>query len=236
MSAWLAVALGGAAGSVARLYTATLVHQWLGRDFPWGTLTVNVVGGLLMGFLTELLVTRCAVATEWRSLVLVGFLGGFTTFSTFSMETWMLVQEGDFAKAVLNALASVVLCVTAVWIGLNLARWGVEEEWSRWLKLETVGARLALVLILAWLLGEALGQWFARFVWPEDRQIAVSFSVVWVLAPLGAWYALAVVSRASMTTAYLVLAGSAVLSGSGVWLGTLGPGQKLWSWLMQTGP
>jgi CrcB protein len=236
VNAWLAVALGGAAGSVARLYVATLIHQWLGRDFPWGTLTVNVVGGLLMGLLTELLVIRYAVAAEWRSLLLVGFLGGFTTFSTFSMETWMLVQEGDFAKAVLNVLASVVLCVTAVWMGLNLARWGVEEEWIRWLKLETVGARLAVVLILAWLLGEALGHWSARFVWPENWRIAVSFSVIGVLAPLGAWYALAAVGGASMTTAYLVLAGSTVLSGSGVWLGTLGTAQKLGSWLTQTGP
>ncbi|WP_054774923.1 fluoride efflux transporter CrcB [Methylogaea oryzae] len=110
----LAVAVGGAVGSVARYWTSLAVYQWLGRDFPYGTLAVNVAGGLLMGFLTELLVARYAVAVEWRLLVLVGFLGGFTTFSTFSMDTWILLQEGEFAKAGLNALASVLLCLVAV--------------------------------------------------------------------------------------------------------------------------
>lgn len=227
MNALLAVALGGAAGSVARFCTTNAVYEWLGRDFPFGTLTVNVVGGLLMGFLTELLIARFVVATEWRALVLVGFLGGFTTFSTFSMETWLLMQEGDFAKAALNALVSVVLCVAAVWIGLNLARWGFEEDWSRWLSLETVGARLALLLVLAWLLGAALGQLSVRFAWPENGQIIASFLVVWLLVPLGAWYAQAATGGASVTMAYLILACSAVLSGGGVWLGLLWPGQRL---------
>jgi CrcB protein len=227
MNALLAVALGGAAGSVARFCTTNAVYQWLGRDFPYGTLIVNVVGGLLMGFLTELLIARYVVATEWRALLLVGFLGGFTTFSTFSMETWLLMQEGDFAKAGLNALASVVLCVTAVWIGINLARWGFEEDWNRWLSLETVGARLALLLVLAWLLGVAVGQLSTRFAWGVDRQIIVSFLVVWLLAPLGAWYARAATGSVGVTMAYLILACSAALSGGGVWLGLLWPGQRL---------
>lgn len=226
MNALLAVALGGAAGSVARFCTTNAVYEWLGRDFPFGTLTVNVVGGLLMGFLTELLIARFVVATEWRALVLVGFLGGFTTFSTFSMETWLLVQEGDFAKATLNALVSVVLCVAAVWAGINLARWGFEEDLNRWLNLETVGARLALLLVLAWLLGMALGQLSSRLAWPENWQIAASFLVVWLLVPLGAWYASNAAGGAGVTTAYLILAGSAALSGAGVWLGLLWPVQR----------
>jgi CrcB protein len=217
MKMLLAVALGGALGSVARYWASLAVYQWLGKDFPYGTLAVNVAGGLLMGLLTELLVARFAVALEWRLLVLVGFLGGFTTFSTFSMDTWLLLSEGEFAKAALNALASVVLCVVAVWLGLHLARWGVAEEWHRWARMEAYGARLAMIAGLAYSFG-LLGQELAgRWVWPVETQALLALLALTVLAPGGAWYLQR--PTAGITEMLLAFAYSTALSGGGLWLG-----------------
>jgi CrcB protein len=118
----LAIALGGAAGSVLRYATSLGVHGLLGRAFPYGTLVVNVVGCLAMGFLYVWLVERSAVSAEVRAGVLIGVLGGFTTFSSFSIETLVLIEAGEHLRAALNVLASVALCLLATWLGLVLAR------------------------------------------------------------------------------------------------------------------
>jgi CrcB protein len=118
----VAIAGGGALGALARFWVSSGIYQLLGKSFPWGTLTVNVVGSFAMGFLLVLFLERLAAAPEWRAAVLVGFLGAFTTFSTFSIETLTLVEQGELTKALLNVLASVVLCVAACWLGLILAR------------------------------------------------------------------------------------------------------------------
>ena len=118
----LAIALGGALGAVLRYGASNLVYSWAGRDYPWGTLAVNGVGSLLMGFLFVLLVQRWAVPDAVRGLLLVGVLGGFTTFSTFSMETVNLLLGGRFIAALLNVLVSVLLCVLAAAIGVAAAR------------------------------------------------------------------------------------------------------------------
>lgn len=118
----LAIAGGGALGALGRFWVSAGVYQLLGKSFPWGTLTVNVVGSFAMGFLLVLFLERLAAAPEWRAAVLVGFLGAFTTFSTFSIETLNLMEQGDLTKALLNVLASVVLCIAACWLGLILAR------------------------------------------------------------------------------------------------------------------
>ncbi len=118
----LAIAIGGAVGTELRYWTSLCVHGVLGREFPYGTLTVNVTGSLLIGLLTVLLLDRVDVGAEWRAGVLVGVLGAFTTFSTFSFETLGLLEQGDVAKGVLNAVLNFTLCLAATWFGLLIGR------------------------------------------------------------------------------------------------------------------
>jgi len=118
----LAVAIGGAAGALLRFWTATGLHALLGRDFPYGTLTVNAVGSFAIGTLSVLFLERLSLAPEVRLMVLVGVLGAFTTFSTFSLETLTLLEEGRPLAAGANVLLNVTLCLIATWAGLVLAR------------------------------------------------------------------------------------------------------------------
>lgn len=118
----VAVAAGGAIGSVLRFWVSSGVYAVLGRSFPIGTLTVNVLGCLAMGLLYVLLLERMAVGPEWRAALLIGVLGGFTTFSSFSIETFNLIEGGELFKALLNIMLSVLSCVAATWLGVALAR------------------------------------------------------------------------------------------------------------------
>lgn len=118
----LAIAGGGAVGAVARFLVSTGVYRLLGRDFPWGTLAVNVLGSFGMGLLFVLLLERSLVSAELRAAILIGFLGSFTTFSTFSLETLTLVEQGEALRALLNVALSVLLCVAACWAGIIAAR------------------------------------------------------------------------------------------------------------------
>jgi CrcB protein len=118
----IAIAAGGALGALARYGMSSAVYAWLGRGFPWGTLAVNLLGSFLMGLLFVLLIERLSWAPEWRGAILIGFLGAFTTFSTFSIETLNLLEEGAMLTAFLNMLVSVWLCILVCWAGVILGR------------------------------------------------------------------------------------------------------------------
>ncbi|MEE9304215.1 MAG: fluoride efflux transporter CrcB [Thiotrichaceae bacterium] len=118
----LSIMLGGALGAITRYLLSNLVYDWLGRDFPYGTLTVNVIGSFLMGLLTIFFLQKGNIDPAMRLGLLVGFVGALTTFSTFSLDTLVLIQEGVLFRAMLNVLLSVVVCVIAVWFGMITAR------------------------------------------------------------------------------------------------------------------
>ncbi len=118
----LAIGMGGAVGSVLRYWMSLAVYGMLGRQFPWGTLSVNIIGSFVMGFLFIWLLERTHYGPEFRAFLLIGLLGAFTTFSTFSVETLHLLEQGDFTRAGLNVLLSVVLCLTGSFGGMTLGR------------------------------------------------------------------------------------------------------------------
>lgn len=115
-----AVAAGGALGSLARYLAVNGLAAWLGRAFPYGTLAVNVVGSFLMGLALALLVQRGWLGEPWRTGLMTGVLGGFTTFSAFAGETLVLAQQRP-AAALLNIGLHLTLCLLAVWAGARLA-------------------------------------------------------------------------------------------------------------------
>jgi CrcB protein len=120
----LYVALGGAAGAVLRYQVGRLFTQWLGPNavFPWATLTINVTGSLLMGLLAGWLARHGQSGETWRLLLGVGLLGGYTTFSAFSLELMLLIERGQPGLAVLYVAASVLPGLAALWLGLVAMR------------------------------------------------------------------------------------------------------------------
>jgi fluoride exporter len=123
MNTILAVAIGGAAGSVARYLTQVWAGKLFGMGFPWGTLAVNVLGSFVMGVLVELFALRWSVTPVTRVFLTVGVLGGYTTFSSFSLDVMMLVMRGELAVAGGYVLASVIVSLAAIFGGLHLMRW-----------------------------------------------------------------------------------------------------------------
>lgn len=117
-----AVAVGGAGGATARYLVSQAMHQWLGRGFPWGTLAVNVIGSFVLGALYVLMLERWSTPPALRAALLVGFLGAFTTFSTFSVDTVALLEQGAVARALANVVANVVVCIIVAWLGLTAFR------------------------------------------------------------------------------------------------------------------
>ncbi len=124
MGTYLAVALGGALGSVARFWVAGTMAALVGARFPWGTLLINVLGSFVIGAMAGLTLTpaRMGVHPDFRIFVMVGICGGFTTFSSFSLQTLELLQAGEIVPAFGYILGSVVLCLVFVWLGWLLGR------------------------------------------------------------------------------------------------------------------
>jgi fluoride exporter len=116
------IALGGAAGAVARYLVDTAVSQRLFAAFPWGTLVVNLSGSLVLGLLFALTVERGVLPANMRAPVMIGFLGAYTTFSTLMLESWRLVEDGAAGLAALNLVGSSVLGLSAVFVGLAVGR------------------------------------------------------------------------------------------------------------------
>lgn len=122
MQMLLSIALGGAVGAIARHLLSARIMNMLGSTFPYGTLVVNVLGSFIMGFLIIILATRLNISQEMRAFIVVGVLGGFTTFSTFSLETALLIERGNILEAAIYIGSSVVVSIGALFIGLWLGR------------------------------------------------------------------------------------------------------------------
>lgn len=122
MNVWLAIALGGAGGAMSRYWVMTQTAQWLGKGFPYGTLVVNVVGSFVLGFLSILLVQKLHVPEAMKLAILVGFLGSFTTFSTFSMDVLNAYIAGQSLKALVYIVTSVLTSLLGVWLGYLFAK------------------------------------------------------------------------------------------------------------------
>ena len=122
MIRYLLVLIGGGTGALARYVAASAIMTRFGGKFPLGTLIINVTGSFLIGFLMTMLTERLRLDASWRLLLVVGFLGGYTTFSSFEWETYSSVREGGFRIGLLNVASSVILGYVAVWLGCMLAR------------------------------------------------------------------------------------------------------------------
>jgi CrcB protein len=131
MESYIWVAIGSALGGVARYWCSGVAARLIGETFPWGTLIVNVLGSFIIGFFATLTGPdgRMFVGSSARTFVMIGLCGGYTTFSSFSIQTLELVHDGQWLQAGGNILASVALCLIAVWlghilaVGLNTMKW-----------------------------------------------------------------------------------------------------------------
>ncbi len=131
MQSYIWITIGSALGGVARYWCSGVMARLIGETFPWGTFTVNVVGSFIIGFFATLTGPdgRVYASTVARQFVMVGFCGGYTTFSSFSLQTLTLMNDGEWFRAGANIGLSVVCCMLAVWAGhllaasMNAMRW-----------------------------------------------------------------------------------------------------------------
>jgi len=123
MESYIWVAVGGALGTTGRYWLSGLVAQTIGETFPWGTLIINVTGSFVIGFFAALTGPdgRLFVGSTSRQFVMIGICGGYTTFSSFSLQTLNLMNDGEWLYASANIVLSVALCLIAVWAGYMLA-------------------------------------------------------------------------------------------------------------------
>ena len=122
MDRYAMIAIGGALGALARYQLAAMIQARIPAGFPWGTFIVNVTGCLAMGIATTLLTDRLVVHPNWRFLIPIGFIGAYTTFSTFELETFQSFRDGELLSAFLNVILSVTVGFIAVWLGIVTGR------------------------------------------------------------------------------------------------------------------
>ena len=182
MNQIIAIVAGGSVGALTRFWVANLVYDWLGRGFPHGTLLVNVSGCFLMGLLTELMLQRFAMTAEFRAAVLVGFLGAYTTFSTFAIETLYLFEQGELLKALLNIFLSVALCLAAVWFGLVWGRKLFGSGLMPWLGDGLPWGLVFFGFAAAIALGFGSNWVLRRMDWGEQTQILVLIILLGMVA------------------------------------------------------
>lgn len=122
LNTYLLVGVGGAAGALSRYLISNIAYERMDHGFPYGTLAVNLVGSLLIGFLYFWLINRFSVDAQLRAFLIVGFLGAFTTFSAFSIESLVMLEQGAWIKSAVYISLSVVGCIAAAMAGMMLAR------------------------------------------------------------------------------------------------------------------
>lgn len=122
MKELLLIALGGASGALCRHGLVNLIKLYSNGHFPYGTLAVNVIGSFFIGVMYILITERLALHPDWRNVLMVGFLGAFTTFSTFSLEAVTLLESGYVATAAAYVLGSLFICILAAWVAIFMTR------------------------------------------------------------------------------------------------------------------
>jgi CrcB protein len=191
MNQIIAIAVGGSFGAVFRFLVSTGIYQWLGRGFPFGTLVVNIIGSFLLGLLTEaLVVQRITFAHDYRAAILVGFIGAFTTFSTFSLETLYLIEQGSLTKAAGNIFVSVTACILAVWLGLLCSRglffWS--EGAISWKGITIPYALMVINLIGAFIIGFVAALVLTKTTLPEPSLVTLMAVVIGTYLVLSGLY------------------------------------------------
>ncbi len=229
MKELIAIALGGSLGAVTRFLVANGIYAVLGRSFPHGTLFVNVSGSFLMGLLTQLMLQRFAISVEYRAAILVGFLGAYTTFSTFALETLYLFEEGSLLKAFLNIFLSAVLCLAGVWFGLIWGRTIFTNDIYPWLGHGLPYADLALGLAAAFFLAMLAEFALLRMNFtPELRAVVLIVLLGMLTISSTLWLAFKLSEiRLELHGLLSIFAINALFGGAVVWFGTL-VGNWLW--------
>ena len=122
MYTYLAIAFGGALGALSRYWLTVSIERFNSTGFPLGTFVVNLLGSFLIGLLYIILAEKLSVAEQWRPVIITGFLGAMTTFSTFSLDALLLFQQGQYNTALFYVLSSVMICIFAAYVGMQIAR------------------------------------------------------------------------------------------------------------------